>query len=122
MRHFLSLALLLSVPLGLAAPDGDHCQLPSKRLSLTMLDSIIARQQGVTVNASVKTSVIEAGYLLTGIREVLQHVELNASTAAKYQQYSKLVMSGLIPGLANATADALLPLDQFSVGTQFIKQ
>lgn len=122
MRHLLSLALWL--PLGLAATPGPHNgrELFNNSLTLPMLDSIIARQQGVTVNASVKTSVLEGGLLLLGIREVLQHVPLDPATADKYEKYSELVMTGLIPTLANVTADAINPLDLFSVGTQFIKQ
>jgi unsaturated rhamnogalacturonyl hydrolase len=91
-------------------------------LALQMLDSIIAREQGVTVNASVKTSVIEAGLLLMGIDEVLENVALNNALNVKYTSYLELVMSGLIPALMNVTSDKTSPLDEFSVGTQFIKQ
>ncbi|KFZ04050.1 hypothetical protein V502_10449 [Pseudogymnoascus sp. VKM F-4520 (FW-2644)] len=109
--------LLFLVPFGLAAvaPQG----LP---LALNMLDSIIARKQGITVDPSVKTSVIEGGLLLLGISEVLENMALNQELTAKYESYLELVMSGLVPVLKNATADVTSPLDEFSAGTQFIKQ
>jgi hypothetical protein len=121
MRIFCYLAMLR---LGLAASPSlvDKVLPQNNSLALTMLDSIIVRQQGISVNASVKTSVIEAGLLLTGLREVLGHVWLNASTTAKYDEYSQHVRSGMIPALANVTADKTSPLDEFSVGTQFIKE
>lgn len=115
---------LICLPLGVAAtstPKG-KTKPPPNSLALNMLDSIIARDQGVTVNASVKTSIIEAGLLLIGIREVLHHVELPLSTAEKYGAYVDLVMSGLIPALANVTADKTSPLDKFSVGSEFIRR
>lgn len=115
---------LLLLPFGLAAGLSfeDKVAPPNNSLALSMLDSIIARRQGISVNASVKTSVIEAGLLLTGIREVLHHVELPSSTAKKYETYRELVMSGLIPALANATADRTSPLDEFRVGAEFIRR
>ncbi|KIN05171.1 glycoside hydrolase family 105 protein, partial [Oidiodendron maius Zn] len=87
-----------------------------------MLDSIIAREQGVSVNASVKTSVIEAGLLLMGIGEVLENMVLSIDQRAKYESYLDLVISGVVPALRNQTADATSPLDEFSVGTQVIKR
>lgn len=114
---------LLLFPLGLAAfPTPEKVSPPKDSLALAMLDSIIARGQGISVNASLKTSVIEAGLLLTGIREVLHHVALPTSTAEKYQTYMDLVMSGLIPALANVAADRTSPLDEFSVGSEFIRR
>lgn len=91
-------------------------------LALKMLDSIIARDQGVSINASVKTSTIEAGLLLMGIDTVLENSLLSRALRAKYESYLDLIMSGLIPALMNITADATSPLDEFSIGTQFIKQ
>jgi unsaturated rhamnogalacturonyl hydrolase len=91
-------------------------------LALTMLDSIIAREQGVTVNSSVKTSVIEGGLLLLGINAVLENLALSHALKAKYELYLERVISGLIPTLKNVTLDVTSPLDEFSVGTQFIKQ
>lgn len=87
-----------------------------------MLDSIIAREQGVSVNASVKTSVIEAGLLLMGIGEVLENMVLSNDQRAKYESYLDLIISGVVPALGNKTADATSPLDEFSVGTQVIKR
>ena len=97
-------------------------QLCPTPLTLQMLDSIIAREQGVSVNASVKTSVIEAGLLLMGIDEVLEKMVLSNDQRAKYESYLDLVISGVVPALANETADATAPLDEFSVGTQVIKR
>lgn len=91
-------------------------------LGLKMLDSIIAHEQGVVVDPSVKTSVIEGGLLLLGISEVLEHLALSEELKAKYESYLDLVMSGLVPVLKNSTVDVTSPLDEFSVGTQFIKQ
>lgn len=120
------IAILLSLwPIGLATTVPQALaveQYPNGPLSLAMLDSIILRQQGVTVNASVKTSVIEAGLLLMGIDEVLENIPLSEGLNAKYSIYFERVMSGLIPALMNMTADVTSPLDEFSVGTQFIKQ
>jgi unsaturated rhamnogalacturonyl hydrolase len=95
---------------------------PQDSLALSMLDSIIAQEQGVAVNASVKTSVIEAGLLLTGLREVLHHLDLSSSAKTKYETYADRVMSGLIPALANVTADRTSPLDEFSVGSEIIRR
>lgn len=123
MRFF---TLLFILPAYIAAaaqskPAGENS--PSTTpLALQMLDSIIAREQGVTVNASIKTSVIEAGLLLMGIDEVLENVALNNTLNVKYTSYLELVISGLIPALMNVTSDKTSPLDEFSVGTQFIKQ
>ncbi|OBU00250.1 hypothetical protein VE01_01617 [Pseudogymnoascus verrucosus] len=91
-------------------------------LALKMLDSIIAREQGVVVDPSVKTSVIEGGLLLLGISEVLENMPLTQELDEKYESYLDLVMSGLVPVLQNVTVDVRSPLDEFSVGTQFIKQ
>ncbi|KAH8819277.1 Six-hairpin glycosidase-like protein [Xylogone sp. PMI_703] len=91
-------------------------------LALTMLDSIIEREQGLSVNASVKTSVIEGGLLLVGISEVLDHIHLSQAQKSKYEDYMEQVISGLVLSLGNVTADVVSPLDEFSVGTQFIKQ
>lgn len=91
-------------------------------IALALLDSIIIRGQGVTVNASVKTSVIEAGLLLMGLDEVLENIPLDALQKGKYESYLELVMSGLIPSLNNLTSDTTSPLDEFSAGTQLIKQ
>lgn len=111
------IGLATAVPQALAVE-----QYPNGPLALEMLDSIILRQQGVTVNASVKTSVIEAGLLLMGIDEVLENIPLSDGQNAKYSIYLERVMSGLIPALMNMTTDVTSPLDEFSVGTQFIKQ
>jgi hypothetical protein len=123
MRVFTLLSLL---PLAIAAAlSQDSAIEPSPNTApqaLLMLNSIIAREQGVTVNASVKTSVIEGGLLLMGIREVLENLALSDSLKAKYESYLDLVISGLIPTLQNVTADATSPLDEFSVGTQLIQQ
>ena len=97
-------------------------QLCPTPLTLQMLDSIIAREQGVSVNASVKTSVIEAGLLLMGIDEVLENMVLSNDQRAKYESYLDLIISGVVPALGNKTADATSPLDEFSVGTQVIKR
>lgn len=91
-------------------------------LSLRMLDSIIVRKQGVTVDPSVKTSVIEGGLLLLGISEVLENMDMSQELKLKYESYLDLVTSSLVPVLMNATAGLTSPLDEFSVGTQFIKQ
>jgi hypothetical protein len=118
--------ILFTLPVFIAAvaqpePAGEH--LPSTTpLALRMLDSIIARKQGVTVNASVKTSVIEAGLLLMGIEEVMENIALSNTLKTKYESYRELVMSGLIPALMNVSSDATSPLDEFSVGAQFIEQ
>ncbi|KFY18681.1 hypothetical protein V493_08425 [Pseudogymnoascus sp. VKM F-4281 (FW-2241)] len=87
-----------------------------------MLDSIITREQGVIVDPSVKTSVIEGGLLLFGINEVLENMALSQVSKSKYESYLDLVMSGLVPVLMNSTAAVTSPLDEFSVGTEFIKQ
>ena len=95
---------------------------PKDSLALSILDSIIAREQGISVNASVKTSVIEAGLLLAGLREVRHHVELSPTAEAKYETYTDRVISGLIPALANVTVDRTSPLDEFSVGAELIRR
>ncbi|KAB5582905.1 glycosyl hydrolase family 88-domain-containing protein, partial [Coniochaeta sp. 2T2.1] len=117
--------IYLLLPLGVLAATStvnDKVSPPKDSLALSMLDSIIVREQGISVNASVKTSVIEAGLLLTGIRTVLQHVKLPPATAERYETYTDRIMSGLIPALANATADRISPLDEFSVGAEFIRR
>jgi hypothetical protein len=111
--------LLFLIPLGPAAAAVRPDTTP---LALKMLDSIIAREQGVVVDPSVKTSVIEGGLLLLGIGEVLENMPLTQELDEKYESYLDLVMSGLVPVLQNVTADVRSPLDEFSVGTQFIKQ
>lgn len=116
------------MPFGLAAAAPQELACKHKHcpgnvpLALKMLDSIIARKQGVTVDPSVKTSVIEGGLLLFGISEVLENIAMSQERKAKYESYLDLVSSGLVPVLMNATADVISPLDEFSVGTQFIKQ
>lgn len=112
--------LLFLVPFGLAAAAPKKPGI--KPLALKMLDSIIVRKQGITVDPSVKTSVIEGGLLLFGINEVLENLALSQEHTTKYESYLDLVMSGLVPVLKNATADVTSPLDEFSVGTEFIKQ
>jgi hypothetical protein len=91
-------------------------------LSLKMLDSIILREQGVTVNASVKTGIIEGALLLLGISELLENIPLNCTQKTSYNSYFELVMSGLANSLMNVTVDVTSPLDEFSVGTELIKQ
>jgi hypothetical protein len=113
--------LLFLIPIGLAAGAAQE-RPDTTPLALKMLDSIIAREQGVVVDPSVKTSVIEGGLLLLGISEVLENMALNQGLKDKYESYLDLVMSGLVPVLKNVTADVTSPLDEFSVGTQFIKQ
>ncbi|KFX93115.1 hypothetical protein V490_05001 [Pseudogymnoascus sp. VKM F-3557] len=112
--------LLFLVPFGLAAAAPKKPGI--KPLALEMLDSIIVRKQGITVDPSVKTSVIEGGLLLFGIDEVLENLALSQEHKTKYESYLDLVMSGLVPVLKNVTADVTSPLDEFSVGTGFIKQ
>lgn len=112
--------LLFLVPFGLAAA-APH-ELAFVPLALRMLDSIIVRNQGVTVDPSVKTSVIEGGLLLLGISEVLENIAMSQKLKVKYESYLDLVTSSLVPVLMNATAGLTSPLDEFSVGTQFIKQ
>ncbi|OBT90429.1 hypothetical protein VE02_00760 [Pseudogymnoascus sp. 03VT05] len=118
MRISTLLFLIPFSPAAAAAPERPG----TTPLALQMLDSIIAREQGVVVDPSVKTSVIEGGLLLLGISEVLDNMALSQELKAKYESYLDLVMSGLVPVLKNATADVTSPLDEFSVGTQFIKQ
>lgn len=120
--------LLFLVPFGIglttAAPHELACKdcASTVPLALKMLDSIIAREQGVVADLSVKTSVIEGGLLLFGISETLDNMLLNQDSKSKYESYLDLVMSGLVPVLKNATVDVTSPLDEFSVGTEFIKQ
>jgi hypothetical protein len=113
----LSLLLVCTVAVTVAAQYQSNT-----RLSLKMLDSILSREQGVTVDASIKTSVIEAGLLLISIDEVLENMALSRSQRGKYEVYVERVMGGLVPSLMNVTADENSPLDEFSVGTRFIKQ
>lgn len=113
--------LLFLIPFGPAAAAAQERQ-GTTPLALKMLDSIISREQGVVVDPSVKTSVIEGGLLLLGISEVLENMALSQELEEKYESYLELVMSGLVPVLKNITADVTSPLDEFSVGTQFIKQ
>ncbi|RFU29018.1 hypothetical protein B7463_g7310, partial [Scytalidium lignicola] len=123
MRLHPFLALL---PLSLAANVESkpiHKPMTSKTsLALMMLDSIIDRKQGISVNTSVKTSVIEGGLLLVGISATLEHMDLNYSQKSKYRDYLELITSGLSLSLENVTTDTVSPLDEFSVGTQFIYQ
>ncbi len=123
MRIFILMSLVCH---SLAAVTGHELSAKSKygdaSPALTMLDDIIEREQGVTVNSSVKTSVIEGGLLLMGIHEVLENLELSHARKTKYTSYLNLVTSGLIPGLIAVSPDLTSPLDEFSVGTQFIKQ
>lgn len=116
--------VLFGLGLATAAPQElacNHCA-STMALALTMLDGIITREQGVIVDPSVKTSVIEGGLLLFGINEVLENMALSQVSKSKYESYLDLVMSGLVPVLMNSTAAVTSPLDEFSVGTEFIKQ
>ncbi|OBT69754.1 hypothetical protein VE03_00783 [Pseudogymnoascus sp. 23342-1-I1] len=118
--------LLFLVPFGPVAaasqePGFEHYP-GTMPLGLKMLDSIMARKQGVIVDPSVKTSVIEGGLLLLGISEVLENMAISKELKVKYESYLDLVTSGLVPVLMNTTTDVSSPLDEFSVGTQFIKQ
>lgn len=116
-----ALALVATAAYAQHAPI-NKSQYGAAPLALTMLDSIIEREQGLTVNSSVKTSVIEGGLLLLGISEVLEYIEISPEQKTKYEGYLEQVTSGLASALENVTADTASPLDEFSVGTQLIKQ
>lgn len=121
MRAFYAVPYLLALAVAEEAHNGHNKPAPVQNGVLEpMLNSIIERQQGLAVNASVKTSVIEIGLLLLGIRETLQHLQLEPSISDNYTAYSESVMSHIIPNLSNTTADDTAPLDEFSVGSQFI--
>lgn len=123
MRFFKLLFILPAYIAAAVKPNPARENFPGTNpLALRMLNSIISREQGVTVDPSVKTSVIEAGLLLMGIDEVLANIALSNALKVKYGSYLELVMSGLVPALMNVTSDVASPLDEFSVGTQFIKQ
>lgn len=112
-------SILLTIHLAAAAAAAVVNSYPR---SLKMLDSIISREQGITTDAAVKTSVIEAGLLMMGIDSVLDGVGMDRSREVKYQSYFERVVSGLIPVLANGTADARSPLDEFGVGSGFLRR
>jgi len=122
MKVLLRLALFLPLAL-VSAQDNGHpafckAQPMTNSVSLPMLDSIIARQQGLIPDPSVRTGIIEAGLLLSGIRQVLTHVEIPTAKADQYKSYRDQVVSGLMPVLDAGMSSTL---DAFSVGAEFLR-
>jgi len=122
MKGLLLLALFLPLAL-VSAQDNGHptfckAQPMPDSIALPMLDSIIARQQGLIPDPSVRTGIIEAGLLLSGIRQVLTHVQILPAKEEQYKSYRDQVVSALIPVLDAGMSSTL---DSFSVGAEFLR-
>ncbi|EFY93669.1 hypothetical protein J3458_015593 [Metarhizium acridum] len=84
-----------------------------RRMSTLMLDSIVARKQGV-VDSGAASSTLESGILAQAIEDI---ITLYPNTKCHYNHYLSLVLDTASANLTNATIAATKPLDRFSLAT-----
>lgn len=85
----------------------------SQRMSTHMLDSIVARKQGV-VDSGAASSTLESGILAQAIEDI---IALYPNTKCQYNRYLSSVLDIASAPLTNATIAATKPLDRFSLAT-----
>ncbi|EME44891.1 glycoside hydrolase family 105 protein [Dothistroma septosporum NZE10] len=83
-----------------------------------MLNSNIARGQGIG-QSGASTSYIELGIFQQSLLESIA-ATTNTTQKSLWTSYLHQSLSSTIPSLSNATADAALSLDRFSIGTALI--
>lgn len=106
--------LLAAVTSCLAATAAASCNRPRSIRSIHMLDSIIARKQGIN-DSGAASSTLESGILAQAIQAVIAQYP---QSKPQYAQYLSNVLDlASSKGLTNATYAALRPLDRFSVAT-----
>jgi rhamnogalacturonyl hydrolase YesR len=109
MAFILSLLLL---PLTVLSHPKSH----SPPLSQQMLSSIMARSQGI-ISSGHSTSTLESGVLALALSTSISQYP---SQSHILMPYLNDVLAAIVPDLTNATADAKMPLDRFSVASALI--
>ncbi|CAK4032287.1 Six-hairpin glycosidase [Lecanosticta acicola] len=97
-----------------------QCPRNADGLAVQMLESTIARGQGIT-GSGAATSTIELGIFQQALRESIA-CGRNETQRQHWAEYLQNSTSGSISLFSNATADAGQPLDRLSVGTSMIYQ
>ncbi|TQV97472.1 cell wall glycosyl hydrolase YteR [Cordyceps javanica] len=110
MRLQSAYRVLLAVTAGAAAARGTA--LPS---SLHMIESLMARGQGVTSSGAV-TGTLESGLLALALADAVTHYPASPP-ASRYADYLGRVLAAAAPDLRDAARDATKPLDRFSIHT-----
>ena len=88
----------------------------SNPFSLRTLSSIIARKQGI-ISSGASTSTLESGVLAQALHDATTQYPDQSSVLTPYLDE---VLAVITPNLTNATADAKLPLDRFSIATALL--
>jgi rhamnogalacturonyl hydrolase YesR len=107
-----SLLPLLILPLTVLSHPKPH----SLPLSQQMLSSIMARSQGV-ISSGHSTSTLESGVLALALSTSISQYPSQAHILTPYLDE---VLAAIVPNLTNATADAKMPLDRFSIASALI--
>ena len=89
---------------------------PSDPFSLRMLRSIITRQQGI-ISSGASTSTLESGVLALALHNAISQYHDQSPLLTPYLNE---VLTTIVPDLTNATADAKLPLDRFSIANALL--
>lgn len=92
-----------------------QCPPNTQHLASQMLNSNIARGQGIG-QTGASTSYIELGIFQQSLLESIASTT-NATQKSQWTTYLHQSLSSTLPLLSNATANAGLPLDRFSIGT-----
>jgi rhamnogalacturonyl hydrolase YesR len=114
-----ALLALLSATQPLAVADMASISNASS-LAFQMVDSSIARGQGL-YGSTASTSWIELGIFQQALRESIAATNETAQKT-KWQSYLEKSLNSIITPLSNSTADAGLPLDRLSIGSNLLIQ
>lgn len=91
------------------------------RYSSWMLNSIISRGQGVA-NSGARTGQIEQGIFQDALRNAIMSAEFSGTNSTILASYLNESLQSSAEELLNATNDASLPLDRFSIGNALLYQ
>lgn len=88
-----------------------------------MINSIASYGQGLA-NSRAATGEIEPGIFQSALRRAIDASEYSheKSNSTRWNAYLSESLRSSFSGLSNATEDALMPLDRFSVGSALLHQ
>lgn len=85
-------------------------------LSQQMLSSLMLRRQGLS-SSGASTSTLESGVLAQALSASISQYPEQASSLTPYLD---AVLAAIAPEMTNATANALMPLDRFSIANALL--
>ncbi|KAF1344170.1 glycosyl hydrolase [Delphinella strobiligena] len=86
-----------------------------------MLSSIISRGQGVA-NSGARTGQIEQGIFQDALRNAIMTTDASGNNSTIFSSYLNASLQSSAEDLLNATADASIPMDRFSIGNALLYQ